>query len=116
MANPNIVSVGFLYGKTDVAKLSTNAVTVAANSAASGKILKVNSLTVCCVSSGTTEVSVWFARGTNTYHLAKNTTIQAGGDLSVIGRPIYVMEGDSLVASAASAASAEAVCSYEEIS
>jgi orotidine-5'-phosphate decarboxylase len=116
MANPSITSVGFLYGKTDVAKLSTTAVTVTANSEASGKVLKVNAFTVCCVSTGTTQVSAWLARGTNTYHLAKNTTIQAGSTLAVIGRPIYVMEGDSLSASAVSAESAEAICSYEEIS
>jgi hypothetical protein len=117
MANPNIVSVAFIYGKTDVAKLSTTAVTVASNSAASGKVFKVNTFTVCCVSPGDAEASVWLARGTNTYHIAKNIAVPAGGTLAVIAKenPVYVMEGDSLVASASEANSAEAICSYEEI-
>jgi hypothetical protein len=47
MANPNIVNVTDIRGKTAVVDLSTtNATLVVENTAASGKVFKINSLIV----------------------------------------------------------------------
>jgi hypothetical protein len=118
MANPNLFSATSIRGRTDALALATTSVTIATNSAASGKVFKINTLTVCCVSESDTAVTVWLSRGTNSFHLAKSLTIPAGGTLALVGRenPLYVVEGDSLAASARAAGSADAICSYEEIS
>jgi hypothetical protein len=118
MANPNLFSATSIVGKTDALALATTSVTITTNAAASGKVFKVNTLTVCCVSQADAGVSVWLARGTNSFHLAKGMSVPGGGTLAIVGRenPLYVLEGDSLAASAVAVASAEAICSYEEIS
>jgi len=118
MANPNLFSATSIVGKTDVLALATTSVTITTNAAASGKVFKINTLTVCCVSPLDAAVSVWLARGTNSFHLAKGISIPQGGTLAIVGRenPLYVLEGDSLATKAVAVGSAEAICSYEEIS
>ena len=50
MANPNIVNVTSIYGQTTYAALTTTITTVLlANSAASGKVFKINSIMVANV-------------------------------------------------------------------
>lgn len=116
MANPNIFSATSILGKTDARSLATTGTSITSNAAASGKVLKINTLTVCAAGSSDAEASVWLARGTNSFHLAKGMTVPVGGTLAIVGRenPLYVLEGDSVLAS--SVGSADAICSYEEIS
>ena len=58
MANPNIVSVASIYGKTvydtDVA---TSAASLVSNAASSGKILKINSLIIANIDAAATPQS-----------------------------------------------------------
>ena len=42
MANPNIVNVTSIYGKTSVQAVGTGAADIVANSASSGYVVKIN--------------------------------------------------------------------------
>ena len=46
MANPNIVNVSTIYGKTAVANVSTSVAAIVNNAPSSGSIYKINSLVV----------------------------------------------------------------------
>lgn len=117
MAAPNIVNVTTIYGKTAVLAVSTSATAILTNSAASGKVLKVNTLYVGNNDSATnTNLNVDIYRSSTAYNFVKNTTVPAGGSLDILSNSIYLEEGDSLRLTASNASKLEAVCSYEEIS
>lgn len=119
MANPNIVGVTSIYGKTAVQAVTTTATAIVTNSAASGKILKVNSLAVSNVDgTDSADITVDLYRSSTAYHLVKTVTIPADSTLVVISKEngIYLEEGDALRCTASANSDLEAICSYEEIS
>lgn len=119
MANPNIVQTSSIYGKTDVLSAGTAATSITTNSAGSGKIYKINMLSVANTDGATlVDVNVDIFRSGVAYHIAKTISVPADSSLIVIGKenPLYLMEGDSLRVTAGAANKAQAVCSYEEIS
>jgi hypothetical protein len=119
MANPNLAAAGNIYGRTDVLSVATTATAITSNAAASGKVLKVNSLVVSNIN-GTTavDINVDLFRSSTAYRIASTVAVPADASLVVISRenPIYLNEGDSLRVTAGTANSAQAVCSYEELS
>ena len=116
MANPNIVNVTDIRGKTAVQNVGTSATAIVTNSDGSNKVFKVNALYVSNVE-GTTafEITVDIYRSTVAYHIAKTITVPADSSLDVISKSIYLEEGDALRLTANSADKLQAVCSYEEI-
>jgi len=124
MANPNIVNVTDIRGKTAVTDLtSTNATLVVENTAGSNKVFKINSLIVSNVDgTNSAEITV------NLYSLANisgtatqivNTVlVPADASLVVIDKntSIYLEENKSIGATASAANDLKVVCSYEEIS
>lgn len=119
MANPNIVNVTSIYGKTAVQAVTTSATAIVENTAASGKIIKINSLTVANVDgTNAADITVDIFRSSTAYRLANTITVPADASLVVISKDtsIYLEEGDSLRCTASAASDLEAVCSYEEIS
>lgn len=117
MAAPNVVNVATITGKTAVQAVGTSATAIVTNSAASGKVLKINALYVSNVDgTNNADLNVDFYRSSTAYHLAKTVTVPADATLDVISKPIYLEEGDSLRLTANAASDLEAVCSYEEIS
>lgn len=117
MANPNIVNVSSIYGKTAVQAVTTSATAIVTNSAASGKVLKINALYVANVDgTNNATVNVDIFRSSTAYHIAKTVTVPADGSLDVLTKSIYLEEGDSLRLTASANSDLEAVCSYEEIS
>ncbi len=117
MAAPNIVNVTAIYGKTAVQAVGTSATAIVSNSAASGKVLKINALYVSNVDgTNNASVNVDVFRSSTAYHIAKTVTVPADASLDVLTNPIYLEEGDSLRLTANAASDLEAVCSYEEIS
>jgi hypothetical protein len=117
MAAPNIVNVATITGKTAVQAVGTSATAIVSNSAASGKVFKVNALYVSNVDgTNNAEVNVDIYRSSTAYHVAKTVVVPADASLDVISKPIYLEEGDSLRLTANAASDIEAVCSYEEIS
>lgn len=117
MANPNIVNVTAIYGKTAVLAVTTTATAIVTNSAASNKVFKVNALYVSNVDgTNNAEITVDVFRSSVAYRIASTIVVPADATLDVISNPIYLEEGDSLRLTANANSDLEAVCSYEDIS
>lgn len=117
MAAPNVVNVATISGKTAVQAVGTSATAIVSNSAASGKVYKVNALYVSNIDgTNNADLNVDLYRSSTAYHIAKTVVVPADASLDVISKPIYLEEGDSLRLTANASGDLEAVCSYEEIS
>lgn len=119
MPNPNIVQVSDIRGKVVGLQATTSASTLVENTAASGKILKINTVTVANTTGTkyTTTVAV-VKGGTTSYQLAPGIGVPGNATLTVVSKDtsLYLEEGDSITVLASNASSLEAICSYEEIS
>lgn len=118
MASPNLVSPTTVLGKTESYSCTASLGAALSNSAASGKVLKVNTIRATNISSSAAAVDVTLYRsGTHRYQL-KNGSVPFGGALVLLDKNeyLYVQEGDSIYAKAGSASSVELTISYEEIS
>jgi len=117
MAAPNIVNVATITGKTAVQAIGTSATAIVTNSAASGKVFKINAIYVSNVDgTNNAEITLDLFRSSVAYRLANTVVVPADATLDVISKAIYLEEGDSLRLTANAAGDLEAVCSYEEIS
>ena len=123
MANPNIVSVASIYGKTVYdTDIATSASSLVSNAASSGKILKINSLIIANIdgtNAADITVTLRNAAGGTTYSTLANTiSVPADATLVVISKDtsVYLMEDMSLYIAASVAGDLSATCSYEEIS
>ena len=119
MAAPNIVNVTTIIGHTDVQSVGTSATAIVENSAASGKVYKVNSLIIANVDgTNSADITVDLFRSSTSYKIASTVTVPADASLVVISKEtaIYLEEGDSLRCLASASGDLQAVCSYEEIS
>ena len=123
MANPNIVSVASIYGKTVYdTDVSTSATSLVSNAASSGKILKINSLIIANIdgtNSADITVTLRNAAGGSLYSTLANTVaVPADATLIVISKDtsIYLEEDMSLFLQASALNDLSATCSYEEIS
>lgn len=118
MANPNIVAVTEIYGKTAVLAVTTSATAVVSNSAASGKLIKVNSLILSNVDdTNAVSATVDLYRGSTATRLIKSVSISINTAFTAIDKSVvlYLEEGDSIRITASANNDVEAVCSYEEI-
>lgn len=119
MAAPNILNLDTVTGKTAVLAVTTSATAIVTNSAASGKVLKVNALVVSNVDgTNAADITVDLYRSSTAYHLAKTISVPADATMVVVSKDmnIYLEEGDSLRCTASAASDLEAVCSYEDMS
>ena len=124
MANPNIVNVTSILGKSTTLALSTTAGAVLlANSSTSGKVFKINTILASNVD-GTNDGAVTIAfntdaggTGTST-ELASTITVPADATLVVLGKDtsFYLEENRSIVGNANAASTIEVLISYEDIS
>ena len=123
MANPNIVNVTNILGRTVVTDLTTtNATLVVENTAASGKIFKINSLYVSNVDgAAAADITIsLFSEdnigGTET-QIVSTVSVPADATLIVISKDssIYLEEDKSIGATASVANDLKVVCSFEEI-
>jgi len=115
MANPNIVNVTSIYGKTLGASLGTT-VTTTLLTCASDKLYKINSIIVSNID-GTdgADVTIDFYDGSNGWPLAKLVTVPAKSTLIVVGKdaPIYLEESDQIRGGASAASDLDVIISYE---
>lgn len=119
MANPNIVNVTDIRGKSAVQDVTTSITAIVSNSAASGKVFKINSLIVSNIDgTNAADITVDIFRSSASTKLASTITIPADATLVVISKDtgIYLEEGDSIRCQASANGDLQAVCSYEEIS
>ena len=124
MANPNIVNVTDIRGKTAVVDLSTtNPTAVVSNAASSGKVFKINSLIVSNVdgsSAADITISLYSEDdiGGTATQIVSTVSVPADATLVVIDKStgLYLEEDKSIGATASAANDLKVVCSYEEIS
>jgi hypothetical protein len=120
MAAPNIVNVATITGKTIGVAVGATATTIVTNASASGKVFKINTLTIANVD-GTNSADITvevLKNGATAYKVTNTVTVPADATLVAIAKDtsIYLEENDTLRATASAAGDLEAVCSYEEIS
>lgn len=120
MANPNIVGVTAIYGKVTGASVTTSNTALVTNTSGSGKILKINNLTISNIDgTNACDISVdIYKNQTTALYLASTITVPADASLVVISKDtsIYLEENDSIRVLASATVDLQAVCSYEEIS
>lgn len=118
MAAPNIVNVTNITGRTAGAALTTSSADIVTNSAASGKVFKVNAIYVANVDgTASADVTVGFfdASAAATFKLANTITVPADATLDILSKSIYLEEGDKITGLASAAGDLEIIVSYEEI-
>ena len=133
MAAPNIVNVATITGVTTFhagiavttgGKGALGVTTVVSNAAASGKVLKINSLSAAAIGS-TTGVTLQYFKHVN--HASAASTVSIGMTISVPNfssliviskeNSIYLEENTSLgIFAQPNTGTIDVVCSYEEIS
>ena len=124
MANPNIVNVATIYGNTSSTALSTTSATLIANNAAgSGEVLKINSIVVANVdgtSAADITINVYSQDdlGGTAYALASTIAVPADASLIVVDKStsFYLLEDQSIGATAGTAGDLVVTASWEQIS
>jgi hypothetical protein len=117
MAAPNLINSTAIYGKTAVLAATTSATAIVTNSAASGKVLKINALYVSNIDASVNyTITMDIFRSSTAYRIGNVISVPAAATLDVISKSIYLEEGDTLRLTASANSKLEAVCSYEDIS
>ena len=118
MAAPNLKSPTTILGRTARYAVTTSLANALANSAASGKVLKINSIFCANVDGvNAADISVSIYDGTTDRYIAKTIAVPADATqvLSTKETYFYLEEGDSIRALASAASDLELVIGYEEI-
>jgi hypothetical protein len=125
MANPNIVNVTTINGRSNVAIVTTTANTILTNPASSNKIFKVNTLIVTNTGgsvSAAANVTYYDSSLAQSILLTREIEVPVDDTVIVLDKnsSLYLEEGDYIQVSANTAANstsgAAAVVSFEEIS
>jgi hypothetical protein len=120
MAAPNLRSPATVTGKTAMTSVATTLTSVVDNAAASGLLLKLNTIRAANVDSGGAAVALDLTvyRGSTHRYLIKGVSIGTAKALIVSDKNeyVYLEEGDSLYAKATSASGIDLTVNYEEIS
>jgi hypothetical protein len=123
MANPNIVNVTTIYGNSSSTSLTTTAATsLVSNAAASGKVYKINSIVAANVD-GTTAADISInvysaaALGGTAFPIASTISVPADATLIITDKTtsFYLLENQSIGATAGTASDLVVTASWEEI-
>lgn len=123
MANPNIVNVTAIYGNSSQTSLTTTSATsLVSNAASSGKVFKINSITVANVD-GTNAADITIniysaaALGGTAFPLVSTISVPADATLIVTDKTtsFYLLENQSIGATAGTASDLVVNASWEEI-
>ena len=123
MANPNIVNVAAIYGNNSSTSLSTtNATAIVNNPASSGKVFKVNMITVANVD-GTSAADITINKysqddlGGTAFAIVSTVSVPADATLIVLDKTtaLYLKEDESIGAIAGTASDLVVTASWEEI-
>jgi hypothetical protein len=119
MANPNIVNVTTILGKTAVLAVTTTPTDIVINASESGTIIKINNLTIANIDgTNTADITASIFRSSVEYKFANTISVPADSSLVVLDKntSIYLEEGDSIRLTASANSDLQAICSYEVIS
>ena len=123
MANPNIVNVAAIYGNNSSTSLSTtNATAIVNNPASSGKVFKVNMITVANVD-GSAAADITINKysqddlGGTAFAIVSTVSVPADATLIVLDKTtaLYLKEDESIGAIAGTASDLVVTASWEEI-
>lgn len=124
MAAPNIVNVAAIYGNSAQVSLTTTSATqLVSNAAASNRVLKINSITVANVD-GTNAADITIniysaaALGGSAFPIVSTVSVPADATLIVTDKTttFYLLENQSIGATAGTASDLVVNISWEEIS
>lgn len=122
MANPNIVNVTDIRGKSATLALTTNAQTLVSNAASSGKVFKINTIVVANIDGVNPQnvtVSYYSEDDIGGTATAIVNTVAVPADASVVvldkNSSLYLEEDRSIGALAGGNSDLVAIVSYEEI-
>lgn len=124
MANPNIVNVTTIYGNSSQVSLAnTSANQLVSNAAASGKVYKINSIVVANTN-GTAAANITIntysqaALAGTAYPIASTISVPANSTLIITDKTttFYLLENQSIGATAGTANYLTVTASWEEIS
>jgi hypothetical protein len=119
MANPNIVNVTTILGKTSVLAVTTTPTDIVVNAAASDTVLKINNLTVANIDgTNAADITASIFRGSVEYRFANTISVPADSSLVILDKntSIYLEEGDSIRLTASANGDLQGIVSYEVIS
>jgi hypothetical protein len=119
MAAPNLKSPTTITGRTARYAVTTSLAAALSNGAASGKVLKINSIFCANVDGvNAADISVSIFDGTTDRYIARTISVPADATqvLSTKETYFYLEEGDSIRALASAASDLELVIGYEDIS
>jgi len=118
MANPNIVNVTSIYGKTVQAALTTT-LTTEVLLCASNKVLKINTILIANIDgTNAADASVFITKsGGSPIAIASTISVPADATLNLIDKnsSFYLEEGDNIEAGASADNDLTITISYEEI-
>ena len=123
MANPNIAAVAAIYGNnTSVSLTTTSATLIVENAADSGKVYKINMITVANVD-GTNAADITISKyneddiGGTAFPIVSTISVPADATLIVLDKTtaLYLKEDESIGATAGTASDLVVTCSWEEI-
>ena len=123
MANPNIVNVTTILGNSSSTSLTTTSATsLCSNAAASGKVFKINSIVAANVdgtSAADITINVYSAAalGGSAFPIASTISVPADATLIITDKTtsFYLLENQSIGATAGSASDLVVTASWEEI-
>ena len=118
MANPNIVNVTSIFGKTSVLNVTTVASNIVVNSSNSNTVIKINTLVASNINGNiAADFTASLFRSSVDYPLASTITVPADASLVVVSKDVsvYLEEGDAIRCLASSNGNIVATCSYEII-
>lgn len=119
MANPDIATLTAIRGESAGMVVTTTPTNLVSNTAASGKVFKLNTLIVSNVDGASSAtVNIEHVIGGTGYHIAKNVSVPAGSSFIAVSKEttIYVKEDEHIRLTASANGDLEAVASYEDIS
>lgn len=117
MANPNIVNVSSILASTAAISAGNTATTIVANGSGSNSVYKIDGL-YCANNDNTSPylITIDLYRSSTAYNVASAITVPVGATLDVLSKQLWLVEGDTLRATANAASKITVVCSYEIIS
>jgi hypothetical protein len=118
MANPNIVNVTSILGKTVVGAITTSPAAVVSNTAGSNTILKINTAMFSNAAATAATVTAYITSGAASADLVYQVSVPIGATLIAISKdnPVYLEEGQVFTILASANSILEYVISYEQIS
>jgi hypothetical protein len=117
MANPNILSVNTIRGKTLFGDVTTSATTFMTNAASSGELIKINSLLAINRGGDQGDLTIKISKNGTLYFLANAMTVPTNSNLVLLTRDMqwYLEENDFIQAFCSVANTITLACSYESI-